>query len=151
PGGGACEPAPPRAAPDPDGKLVAVTWDAACPEPIERLRIDLAAFFAADARHVALITLHPPGAQVDPHVVRADQSAVELHSGHAPPLASWIAYGAHHIFGGPDHVSFVLALLLAVVIERRADGWHARRPLAALRSTAAIVTSFTVAHSLTLA
>jgi hypothetical protein len=151
PEGGACEPAPPRAAPDPDGKLVAVTWDAACPEPIERLRIDLAAFFAVDARHVALVTLHAPGAAVDPHVVRADRSAVELHSGQSPPLAAWIAHGAHHIFGGPDHVCFVLALLLVVAIERRASGWQLRRPLAALRSTAAIVTAFTVAHSLTLA
>jgi hypothetical protein len=153
PGGAACVPGPARAAPDPDGKLVAVTWEAACPETINRLRIDLAAFFAADARHIALVTLHPPGVHVDPHVVRAEQPAVELYAGQAPSLASWIGYGAHHIFGGPDHVSFVLALLLVVVIARGAApaGWRARPPLEALRATAAIVTSFTVAHSLTLA
>jgi hypothetical protein len=151
PGGAACAPGPARAAPDPDGKLVAMTWDAACPEPIERLRIDLAAFFAVDARHVALVTLHAPGARVDPHVVRAGEPAVELHAGQSPSLASWIAYGAHHIFAGPDHVCFVLALLLVVVIARGGAGWHARRPLDALRATAVIVTAFTVAHSLTLA
>jgi hypothetical protein len=152
PDGAACAPAPARAAPDPDGKLIVVMWDAACAGPIERLRVDLSAFFAVDARHVALVTLHPPGARVDPHVVRADEPAVTLHSGHSPGLASWIAYGTHHIFGGPDHVSFVLALLLVVVIGRGPGaGWQARRPLEALRSTAAIVTAFTIAHSLTLA
>jgi hypothetical protein len=149
---GGCEPSPPQAVPDPDGKLIIVIWDATCPASIERLRIDLSAFFAADARHVALVTLHPPGKRVDPHVIRADEPVVELHSGQAPPLTTWIAYGAHHIFGGPDHVCFVLALLLVVVITRRpGGGWQARPPLDALRSTAAIVTSFTVAHSLTLA
>jgi hypothetical protein len=151
--GTACAPeAPPRAAVDPDGKLVAVTWDAACPAPIERLRIDLAAFFAADARHVAIVTLHRPGVHVDPHVLRAGAPAIELSAGAAPSLASWIAYGAHHIFAGPDHVCFVLALLLVVVIARGAGGrWQTRPPRAALRATAAIVTAFTVAHSLTLA
>jgi hypothetical protein len=164
PGGAACPPGPARAAPDPDGRLVAVTWEAACSEDIERLRIDLTAFFAADPRHVALVTLHAPGAHVDPHVVRAEQPLVELYAGQAPSLASWIFYGAHHIFGGSDHVCFVLALLLVVVIARGAGpaaapgaapaapaGWRARPPLEALRATAAIVTSFTVAHSLTLA
>ncbi len=167
PGGAACAPLPARAAPDPDGKLVVVMWDAACPEPIEGLRVDLTAFFAVDARHVALVTLHPPGARVDPHVVRADAPVAVLHSGRPASLGSWIAYGTEHIFGGPDHVCFVLALLLAVVITRGSSarpeepsagtrgrgssGWEPRRPLAALRSTAAIVTAFTVAHSLTLA
>lgn len=160
PGGEPCAPGPARAAPDPDGKLVEITWDAACPSAIDRLRVDLTAFFAADARHVALVTLHPPGARVDPHVVRADEPAVVLHAGRSPSLGSWIAYGMHHIFAGPDHVSFVLALLLVVVIARRdgrdgRDGrggpWQVRPPAAALRSTALIVTSFTVAHSLTLA
>lgn len=158
PDGPACAPAPARAAPDPDGKLVVVMWDVACPEPpggggaIERLRIDLSAFFAVDARHTALVTLHPPGARVDPHVVRAGEPVVTLHSGQAPGLGAWIAYGAHHIFAGPDHVCFVLALLLVVVIARgEGGGWRRRRPAAALRSTAAIVTAFTIAHSLTLA
>jgi hypothetical protein len=160
PDGPACAPAaaPARAAPDPDGKLVVVMWDVACPEPpaggvpIERLRIDLSAFFAVDARHAALVTLRPPGARVDPHVVRAGEPVVTLHSGQSPGLGAWIAYGAHHIFAGPDHVCFVLALLLVVVLGRGVGGgWRLRRPLAALRSTAVIVTAFTIAHSLTLA
>jgi hypothetical protein len=158
PSGEPCVRAPAAATIDPDGKLVVVMWDVACPEPpaggvpIERLRIDLSAFFAVDARHAALVTLRPPGARVDPHVVRAGEPVVTLHSGQSPGLGAWIAYGAHHIFAGPDHVCFVLALLLVVVIGRgEGGGWRLRRPLAALRSTAVIVTAFTIAHSLTLA
>ena len=120
------------------------------PRPIRRLRIDLTAFFAVDARHEAMVTIHPPGEQVDPHVIRAGAPVAELHAGQAPSLASWIAYGMHHIFGGPDHVGFVLALLLVVVIARSAAGWQVRRPAAALRTTARIVTAFTIAHSLSL-
>lgn len=153
PAGSPCVPAPATISPDPDGKLVVATWDAACPEPIERLRIDLSAFFAVDERHIALVTLHAPGERADPFVVRGTGPVITIHSGQSPPLSSWIAYGAHHIFAGPDHVSFVLALLLVVVIARsgRDQPWRLRRPLDALRSTAAIVTAFTLAHSLTLA
>ena len=49
--------------------------------------------------------------------------------------SEFFLWGMHHIFVGYDHIAFLLALLLA-----------ARR----LRSMLKIVTSFTVAHSLTL-
>jgi len=50
-------------------------------------------------------------------------------------------YGMTTIYGGVDHVCFVLALLLVVVLKRGEDrSWQVRSPLAALRSTGAIVT-----------
>ena len=57
-----------------------------------------------------------------------------------------------HIYGGPDHVCFVLALLLVVVLARRPGepGFAVRPPLATVRATAAIITAFTIAHSLSL-
>lgn len=58
----------------------------------------------------------------------------------APPRAAlpWIRIGVEHILGGPDHLAFVLGLLLVlqVAFDRR------------LLFT---ITAFTVAHSLTLA
>jgi hypothetical protein len=51
-------------------------------------------------------------------------------------LAGYVALGIEHIATGYDHVAFVLALLLLA---------------ASLREVAALVTGFTVAHSLTLA
>jgi hypothetical protein len=57
----------------------------------------------------------------------------------------------HHILIGYDHVAFLLCLLLPVVLRRDGGQW---RPAVTLRSTAlqatAIVTAFTVAHSITL-
>jgi hypothetical protein len=47
-------------------------------------------------------------------------------------------------------VAGVLALLLVVVLARGELGWELRRPVAALRATAVIVTGFTLAHSVSL-
>jgi hypothetical protein len=72
----------------------------------------------------------------------------------APPPSTLLAYvrtGVDHIFGGRDHVAFILALLLVVLLARDPGGDWRQKPLpAALRTTAGIVTAFTVAHSLTL-
>jgi hydrogenase/urease accessory protein HupE len=50
-------------------------------------------------------------------------------------VREYLVWGIHHIFVGYDHVAFLLALLLAVT---------------RLRELLLIVTSFTVAHSVTL-
>ncbi|MBC7975140.1 MAG: HupE/UreJ family protein, partial [Myxococcales bacterium] len=65
-------------------------------------------------------------------------------------LGAWIASGVDHIWSGRDHVSFVLMLLLVAVLVRAGGAWTTRAPLATLRHTAAIVTAFTLAHSLSL-
>jgi hypothetical protein len=44
----------------------------------------------------------------------------------------------------------VVALLLVVMLRRGSGGWQTRPPIATLRKTGAIVTAFTVAHSLSL-
>ena len=49
---------------------------------------------------------------------------------------AWVREGLDHILGGPDHLAFVCALLLAA---------------GSLRALAGVVTAFTVAHSITLA
>ncbi len=50
-------------------------------------------------------------------------------------FAGWVALGVGHIFGGIDHLAFLLALLLV------SGSW---------RRVLALVTTFTVAHSITL-
>jgi hypothetical protein len=60
--------------------------------------------------------------------------------------------GVWHIWIGFDHILFLLALLLPAVMARHGKEWRgvaAFRP--ALTKVVAIVTAFTVAHSLTLA
>src|SRR6185436_5114808 len=51
-------------------------------------------------------------------------------------LGDWIVTGVLHIFGGPDHIAFLLGVLLV------GRSW---------RQVLLLVTTFTVAHSITLA
>lgn len=153
--GSACSAGPPTAVPDPEVRFVVVAWRATCPAAPHRVRVDLARFFVVDARHEAIITLRAAGDEAtrgEPQILRAGTPVATLALGQRASLAAWIADGLAHIYGGPDHIGFVLALLLVIVLVRSPDGagWEVRRPLAALRSTAAIVTAFTVAHSLSL-
>ena len=62
-----------------------------------------------------------------------------------------LADGIAHIVGGPDHLLFLVALLLPAVLVRQGGRWQARTQLRpALAEVAWIVTAFTVAHSITL-
>ncbi|MBA3455913.1 MAG: HupE/UreJ family protein [Deltaproteobacteria bacterium] len=151
PSGAPCGASDPKAGPDADNNFVVVTWTITCPETIDELALDFSRFFAVDQRHEAILTVHAPGKQVDPIVVRAKSPKLVVRAGSTSSVMDWIGYGMDHIYGGLDHVFFVLALLLVVVLQRGEDrSWRVRTPLAALRSTAAIVTAFTVAHSISL-
>jgi hypothetical protein len=151
PSGAACGASDPRAGPDADNNFVVVTWTVTCPEPIDELALDFSRFFAVDQRHEAILTVHAPGEQVDPIVVRAQAPKLVVRAGSSSSITDWIGYGMDHIYGGLDHIFFVLALLLVVVLGRAEDGsWIVRPPLSALRSTATIITAFTVAHSVSL-
>jgi HupE / UreJ protein len=172
---GGCSYGPARAADDADLRFVAVRWRAECPAPITALTLDLQAFFFLDAAHTMVVRLEGQGASLDT-VIGAEDSPLRL--GLTSPSRSflrWVQLGMSHIFGGADHLCFVLALLLAVVITRAnaddaihsrgqgdrrhaaaanatssAAGWHVRSWRQALRKAAILITSFSVAHSLTL-
>lgn len=151
PSGAACGASDPKAGPDADNHFVVVTWTLTCPDTIDELALDFSRFFAVDQRHEAILTVHGPGKQVDPIVVRAQAPKLVVHAGSTSSIFDWIGYGMDHIYGGPDHICFVLALLLVVVLVRGEDRtWRVRTPLSALRTTASIITAFTIAHSLSL-
>lgn len=65
---------------------------------------------------------------------------------------SFLREGMHHIFTGYDHLLFLLCLILPAVLRRQDGRWQpVTRLSAALMPVAAIVTAFTVSHSITLA
>jgi hypothetical protein len=135
-----CTPGAPRASAD--DRLVAITWTVACPGvPTE---LDFRAFFALDTRHVAIVHGEHDA------IVRADAPTLVLRA--TPSLASWVREGMDHIYTGRDHISFVLALLLVVMLVRTPNTptWQLRRPVQTLRSTATVITAFTIAHSVSL-
>ncbi|MBV8760801.1 MAG: HupE/UreJ family protein [Deltaproteobacteria bacterium] len=140
--GQACAVGAPLAKPDEEGKWVVVAWTAQCPRVATDL--DFRAFFAVDQRHVAIVHVEPSGRDA---IARADSPSVSLHG--APSLLAWVREGMNHIYTGRDHISFVLALLLVVMLVRKPD-WQIRPPLATLRATATVITAFTIAHSVSL-
>jgi hypothetical protein len=116
-----------------------------------RLRYRL--FFDLDPSHRGLVRVRGPGGE-RAALLSPDRQTLEL--GEAPP-APWAAFGEYwregvwHIWIGFDHVLFLLALLLPSVLWRVQGHWKAVGSLTpALRDVVAVVTAFTVAHSITL-
>jgi hypothetical protein len=138
--GRACTAGAPK--PTADDKFVAVSWTATCPGvPTD---LDFKTFFALDKRHVAIVHVAPAGNDA---IVRADAPALVLRA--KPSLLAWVHEGMDHIYTGRDHISFVLALLLVVMLVRRPD-WKVRTPVQTLRNTTTVITAFTIAHSVSL-
>jgi hypothetical protein len=150
--GAPCAVERPRAAIDAgDQRYVDIAWTAACARPIEALSLDFARLFALDPTQSVMLRLTAEGAEPLDTIVGVDQSPLTVTLGETGGLWSFVHHGVEHILFGFDHVAFVLALLLVVILGRTTTGAWEPRPLrSSLRATAAIVTSFTVAHSLTL-
>jgi hydrogenase/urease accessory protein HupE len=115
-----------------------VTLRFAAVRPIEVLRARVAFFSDLTRQHRAVITVRW-GAGVR-QLVRLGVTELELRAADFTPsrlsvVREFLAWGTEHIFLGYDHIAFLLALLLV------AAGWG---------ELLKIVTSFTVAHSLTL-
>lgn len=128
----------------------------ACPAGTQPLVLHSAAFFDLVPSHVIYARLRDvtqvtqvtqatqagEGAQAAfvEQLVTAEQRDIETGTGHAAPknpgLLEYALLGVEHILTGPDHIAFVLGLVL---ISRR------------LRDLTLVVTGFTVGHSVTLA
>jgi hydrogenase/urease accessory protein HupE len=93
---------------------------------LELTLIDVLVRVAGADGGVATLLVHPSQAWVD---VPARQGTLEV-------MAVYVQHGIEHILGGPDHLLFLLGLLLLVRSARR---------------LVATITAFTVAHSITLA
>jgi len=102
------------------------------------LRLGIRFFSEITNEHRAVINLR--WGERERQFVRTGPSTLEVSYARLAPgmwnvTADFLPWGIHHIFIGYDHISFLLALLLA-----------ARN----IRQMVVIVTAFTVAHSLTL-
>lgn len=133
-------------------RFVEVAFRVRCAEPFETLVIEYDLFFDLDPLHRGLLQVR----------YRDQRALAELKSGESrfvweldePPPGNRFAFiisGIEHIVFGFDHIAFLLGLLLVVAISRQpGPGWQPRALVPGLRYTAAIVTSFTLAHSITL-
>lgn len=135
-----------------DSDRVAVTFVATCPAPPASLVLDYALLFDIDRNHTAALRVRVPGQPAADTLLSIDAARFRWDLAEPPPSGApaFIRQGLHHVATGFDHIAFVLALLLAICLTRDTAGWQLRRLGPALRTTAAVVSAFTVAHSLTL-
>lgn len=139
-----------RIADDADPRFVAVSWRLACPRQITALALDFSTFFLLDAAHTMVVRVEGHGEPLDT-VVGIEDSPLELRLAEPPrSFPRWLHLGLSHIFGGIDHICFVITLLFAAILSREGASWQLRSWRSALRRTAVLITSFSVAHSLTL-
>lgn len=142
-----------------DGHYLSAQWRVSCGDDTRPtgLRLRYGLLFDRDSLHRALVKVELPGAEASA-VLSPDRPETELLPEQA--RSAWAVFGHYliegvwHIWIGLDHILFLLSLLLlAPMLPRgqRVSQWVAQpaiRP--ALIDVLAVVTAFTVAHSITL-
>lgn len=136
-----------------DGAYAVLRFSAQCTAPVRQLSVDYRLLFDLDASHRGLLRLDLDGASRSA-VMSPDQALQRFDLAKASRLATFVQFagdGMHHIWIGYDHMLFLISLLLPAVLMRRSGKWQ---PVASLRSALlgvlAVVTAFTVSHSITL-
>ncbi len=118
---------------------VELTWRAPTTRVPGRLTI-VARLFPYDPNHQTFVNVYERDALARQEVLNRDRSRVDFFTGTRQGkfavLTSFVQSGIHHIAIGPDHILFIVGLLLL--------GGSISRLLA-------IVTAFTLGHSVTLA
>lgn len=135
-----------------DGVYAVLDFSFVCPADVKEVTLAYSLLFDVDAQHRGLVRLAGAG-----------DSWVAFSAGERTrPLTfaevsrahqMWEAFtsGVHHIAIGSDHLCFLFALLLPSVLRRRNGQWESvERLRPALLEVLKVVTSFTLAHSITL-
>lgn len=136
-----------------DGSYAVIQFVARCPGAVHTLAIDYRLLFDIDPQHRGLLRL-TSGARVDTAIFSPDRGRQTFAAGDDSAWSQFTQYladGVWHIWIGYDHILFLLSLLLPSVLVYREGHWQAAGTFAAaFWDVLKIVTSFTVAHSITL-
>ena len=136
-----------------DGAYAVLKLAGTCPSAEGELGVNYRLLFDQDALHRGLLRVDLDG--VTHSAIMAPEAALQRFSAEKPSLLAqfgqFFVQGVWHIWIGFDHILFLLSLLLPVVLVREAGRWRGvGRFGEALREVLWVVTSFTVAHSITL-
>jgi len=136
-----------------DGAYAVLRFSAQCTGPVQRLEVAYRLLFDLDASHRGLLRLDAGGisrsAVLSP--VQATQQFDLAQTSRLATFAQFVGDGMHHIWIGYDHMLFLISLLLPAVLIRRQRAWQPVPSLkSALLGVFAVVTAFTVSHSITL-
>ena len=136
-----------------DGAYSVMRFEGACKAEAEAIEISYSLFADLDPQHKGLLRLeHGGGTRTGIFSPERATQSFELEKISA--LTQFLDYareGVWHIWIGFDHILFLLSLLLPAVLAFGDGGWRAVERFApAFWDVFKIVTSFTVAHSITL-
>jgi len=143
-----------------DGTYLSAEWPLSCPDLIDvsnaRLTLRYSLIFAQDNLHRGLLKVDLPdfqsNAMLSPErpeaqLSKADSSALRV-------FGRYVIEGVWHIWIGVDHILFLLSLLVLAPLlpsRQRVVHWRAvPRARPAVLDVLAVVTAFTLAHSITL-
>ncbi len=135
-----------------DGAYAVLRFALACAGPPSALTLRYGLFFDFDPQHRGLLRIvDSRGSRTllfaaDQPLQRVDLAAADTwHTARR----LWLR-GAWHVWGGVDHVLFLLVLLLPAVLRRRPGSWRPLGRRDAVVETVKVVAAFTLAHSITL-
>lgn len=136
-----------------DGAYAVLKFVATCPASGGDLAVDYRLLFDLDSLHRGLLRLELDGL-THSTVIAPDtrrQSFSEERVSRWAQFGRFLVQGVWHIWIGFDHILFLLSLLLPVVLVRVSGAWRGvERLFDSMREVLSVVTSFTVAHSVTL-
>ena len=132
-----------------------------CPQGTDRLTIDYFSLLLIDPRfqgfinikddehvHTSALSQHKPAVSFKLHSRKLASLSPDLWA----QFVDFLRLGIWHIWLGYDHMLFLVSLLLTSALTLKAGQWQARHGFRqSFVQVAKIVTSFTLAHSLTLA
>lgn len=137
-----------------DGAYAVLLFDARCSAAASRaIEIEYRLFFDLDPTHRGLLRWQS-GKLTTTRVLAPDRPAIRIQGEAISRLTQFFAYGREgvwHIWAGIDHILFLISLLLPAVLVTTGRGWApVDRFAPAFWDVFKVVTSFTVAHSITL-
>jgi hypothetical protein len=136
-----------------DGAYAVIRLSGQCAADVRSLAIDYRLFFDVDPQHRGLMQLVANGV-TRTAIFSPERPRYEIASSTSSREAELLAFareGVWHIWIGVDHLLFLCALLLPAMLVRTSGGWQpVPNASQAFWNVFRIVTSFTIAHSITL-
>ena len=134
-----------------DGAYAALTLRSDCALAADP-KIGYSLFLETDPTHRGLARIEQAGQALRLQVLVPSVAAPVASAPRESGRFEFVREGMHHIVTGYDHLLFLVCLLLPAVMRRTPAGWAPVERLSqAVWPVLAIVTSFTLAHSITLA
>ncbi len=138
---------------DAEASTVRLRFAGQAPAEPKRLGMDCSLLFDIDPAHRAYFSVED-SRSTNVGAFRANLRRVEFPVRQFHPLEVVIEFirdGADHIWGGFDHLMFLLALILPATLVRNGKKWSHREGLGpSAREVLKVVTAFTTTHMLTL-